>query len=378
MKNTIITFILSAVALLTVSAQDADKKISIRNISIETDIEMVNISFTAKIARKAAPSGTTLVYAPVITDGQYKVSLPAIVVQGNRAKQNWVRHEWASDVEAAYENGIYTRNGSTVNYNASVPFQPWMLNQRIDIETVTSLCCNSYAGLFTMVSSILTTTPAERPEPIVSNPAQTIVEQITKTYPFVLPAEMFNSLEPIRFDSDERDKALTVYYKINKHNIEESYANNRQTLTDLIAAIKLIRQNNNVDVERVVIAGFASPEGPYELNDYLAWERAVSVREYIVKNTDMPGSDINLFNGSADWHGLRLLISQDSNVPAQAEALRIIDNNPTWNSRTNTDRMSMLRSLRGGETYRYITKHIFPKLRNGAFIRVYINQNQIN
>lgn len=381
MKKYILNLIISAFAISGVSAQAADK-IRIQNLSVETDHGKVNVmvAFTANVDRKAVPMGTTLIYAPVITDGHYKVSLPAIVVQSGRAKKNWSRHEWRANTRAIYDKGIYTQNGGAVNYSTTVPFQPWMHQARIDIETVIAGCCNSDTEKSTLIAGILplpTHKPQTETEPeVIPISEVTLTEYLMETFPFVLPASEFDPDDPIKFYDDERDNALTVYYKINKYNIEEDYADNRQTLINLIAAIELIQSSGEARVERIVVAGFASPEGTFEFNDRLAWNRAESIEKFITDRTAMTREEITLFNGSADWLGLKLAIEADENVPGRTEALDIITNIPEWDSRTKTGRQTHLRNLRGGETYSYLREHIFPKQRNGAFIRVYVGESE--
>ncbi len=375
------TLLIALCAVVSLQAQGT--KTNFTNMAVESDGAAVTVRFTADIGRKAAAGGKTVIYAPVISNGRYSASLPAIIVQGKRAETNWQRHEWAADHTASYENGTYTKNGAAVNYTASVPFQPWMNDSRLEIETVTAGCCNSDVCLSILAVGILPAPEAPAPvrvvktEPVrtyAEQPRQSVVDFLHGAFSFVHPVSDFDRTEPMRFFDDERDDALTIYYRLNQYEIEKDYADNRQTLINLISAISLIQESGEADIKYVVVAGFASPEGPIEVNDRLAWERAVSVKEYIMMHSGMPGESIALFNGSADWYGLRRLIAADPNVPWQREALDIIDHNVVWNVRTQTGRQTLLRNLRGGTTWAYISENFFPKLRNGTFIRVYFEK----
>lgn len=391
------------------------------NVSVETDFETVSISFTAESAAKAVPSGTTVVLAPVITDGEHKVSLPPIIIEDRRAEKNWARHEWAAGIRAHYEDGIYIGSGSVSDYHADVPYQPWMQDARIDVEIVKAAALVSTTDPAPLVSDIELkikggdNEPNTGPEPefinipdtetdsltihetelgpildsdfkigtvnefrttTLSTPAPELIVHLTETLPFILPAAEFVPEEPLKLYNDERDNALTVYYKINSYTIEEDYAGNGQTLINLLAAIRLIRESGLADVDRVVIVGFASPEGSFEYNDYLAWQRAEAIGAYIEANTDLPKGSILLVNGSADWRGLSLAIMEDPAVPMREEALDIIGNNPVGDPGAQSGREILLRNLAGGETYRYLAEYIFPKLRNGAFVRVYYDNNE--
>jgi outer membrane protein OmpA-like peptidoglycan-associated protein len=320
-----------------------------------------------------------VVYAPVITDGINRVSLPAVVVQGRRAEVAWQRHEWAAGTENRYPEAYYTENGAEVDYRAEVPFQPWMHDARIEVGTVMAGCGDSFIGRSIWARRILPAPPRPEPRPAAPEPVlpePTLAETLARTFPFVLPASEFDPNEPIRFYDDERDNALTVYYRINRYDIEAEYADNRQTLINLLAAIQAIQASGTARVERVVVAGFASPEGPFAFNDRLAWERAVSVKKYILDNGSMTDRAITVFNGSADWRGLRRLVEQDDQVPGQREVLELLDSRPKQDVGAQAGHMNRLRTLHGGRTYRYLADRIFPLLRNGTFIRVYFDPKE--
>lgn len=367
----ILLLIIHILAFGSLSAQETGN-VHISDLTIDKEGENVVVSFTAGIDKKAAPRGTVLVYAPVITNGEYKVSLPPVVVQGRGARRAWERAAWISGETVNHPDAVYAGNGSDTKYIATVPFQLWMYGSRIEAETITAGCCDVTHGISAMAANVLPV-PLPEPEPEPVEPEKTVAEVLSETFSFVLPASDFDPAEPIKFYDDERDNALTIYFKINNYDIDAEYAGNEQTLINLIASIELIETSADVYVDRVVVAGFASPEGPFELNDRLAWERAVSVKEYIMKNTGMDDRTITLFNGSADWRGLRLLVSSDGNMPDREKVLYIIDNYPVWDSKTQTGRMTMIRNLSAGKTYGYMTENILPRLRNGTFIRVYFD-----
>lgn len=372
MKKAIFTLLISVLAAASAMAQDKGG-IAISKLAVARNGDDTEISFTAEIGRKAATAGTTVVYAPFITDGEHKVSLFPIIVQGRRAEVSWDRHAWAGATEPSHPAGIYARNGGTIEYTATVPFQHWMYDSRIEAETITAGCCSVQRERSTLTAAILPAPPAVIVEPEPAPPVLTVAEQLAETFPFVLPASEFDPEKPFNMPDGERHGNMTVYYHLSSYDIDLDYADNRQTLINLLAAIDIIRNSPDSEVSRIVIAGFSSPEGKAEANDRLAWERAVSVKEYITKNTGLEDGAITLFNGSSDWHGLRLLVDADKNVPGRQRVLDIIDNQPVWNAATQTGRLTSIRALNGGETYRYLVRNIFPKLRNGTFIRIYFD-----
>lgn len=344
--------------------------------SVVRDGDSVRVTIRAVIPRRSVPQGMTFIHAPLITDGTWKVSLPALVVQGRRAEVAWQRHEWAAGIVSRNGEAYHVENGGTVDYSACVPFQHWMFGSRIEMETVAAGCGETSVERSTLVGHILP--PPPKPEPVIippppPAPVPSVGEMLAETFSFVLPASEFDPDEPIRFYDDERDNALTIYYRINKYDIDSNYAENRQTLINLLAAIDAIASSGDVRVEKVVVAGFASPEGPFAFNDRLAWERAVSVKEYIMKNSSMPDEAILIFNGSLDWRGMRRFVSADSGMPFRKEVLELLDSRPELDLTAQAALMNRLRALGGGRVWSYLADRIFPLLRNGAFIRVYFD-----
>lgn len=380
MKKVIAVLILTAFSFSNLVARGKDGKIIVSGVTTELQDNEISLSFDLRPVKDVA----THVYVPVITDGEYKVSFPAVVVRGKRSGIIWERHELADGSKARFEADHRIKGGDHFTYTARADFQPWMSGASVYMESVSEACGNSSFDQVLLAEGVLAeaalaekdvfqaeTVEQELVTIVEAEVAMTVPERIAVALPFIFPASDFNPDEPVKFYNDDKGSALTVYYRVNSYDIEPEYRGNDQTLTNLLASIDIINQNRDSKVEYVVIAGFASPEGPSEYNDRLAWERAISIKEYVLNHTDMKGEDIKLYNGSADWRGLRVLIENDKQVPDRQEVLDIIDNHPVWNPATKTGRITLLRKLNGGEPYRYLSENILPKLRNGAFIRVY-------
>jgi outer membrane protein OmpA-like peptidoglycan-associated protein len=260
----------------------------------------------------------------------------------------------------------------SVNYSASVPFQQWMEGATLILESYSWGCCSSEAYQDNpMANNILINVPCEQIPASVPVPAQTTGDVLASTFSFVIPESQWNEAEPI-YDED-RDKALIVYYRLGKNDIQLDFENNRMTINNMLAAVNTILESPDSRISRIVVAGFSSPEGPFLQNDKLAWERAITIKEYIMKNTRMQECLIHVYNGSEDWRGLRAMVAS-SNLHDKAEILRIIDTVPILSADgRRKERLEQLQRLNGGGSYRYMQRYFFPMLRNGAFIRVYYN-----
>ena len=368
-------------------AQSHIGNVRISNPVIDKNEETVTVRFIAEIGNKAVRRNYSLVFGPELTDGTYRWSLPVIIVQGRGAKTILNRHIFASkdsEGEAVFENAIFTDNGKAIDYVAHIPYQEWMEGANLFIEAVKSGCCSSSA----IVVEVLTENLKLQSEPVVFKIApDTMVipkllstaEKLAQVYPFVIPVEKQEEMErrSLLFNED-RENTITVLYRVNSYDIDHSFLENSRSLQDLISAIHKIENSTDSEVATVVVAGFASPEGGFELNDKLAWNRAVSTKEYIIQNSGLNAEQIKIINGSSDWQGLRMMV-EASDMPWKHTVLNIIDTVPVWSTQKQADRLSKLMSIDNGIPYSYMLEHYFPKLRNSAYIRVYYrNKNNEN
>jgi pimeloyl-ACP methyl ester carboxylesterase len=137
---------------------------------------------------------------------------------------------------------------------------------------------------------------------------------------------------------------------------------------EILSVVSEIQRSGDSQVERIVIAGFASPEGSANLNMRLSERRGESVRKFILDNSSLRPSGVSVYAGGEDWEGLREMVAS-SDMWDKHEVLYIIDNYPVWGPEGG--RESKLMRLRGGAAYRHMYRNFFPELREAAYITIY-------
>ncbi len=395
MKNIITGLILSMLAVAGLQARDG-QQVAISGQQIERVDGQMAISFSATIDRSASRGGKTYVVAPLLTDGSYRWSLPAVVVQGPKAVLATLRHEWAGREEALAPvfgpDAVMAERGEAVEYKTSVEWQPWMDSADLVAETMTIGCCSWKRGETAVIRkgtpTVAASKPTEVPEVKVAVPEDikvlvvpkkedtvfvptTTAEKIAAEYTFVAPKEEFEQIKSgqILFDED-KESSIMVMFRRGQRKIEPAMDDNAEALDRIITSINTIRRSSDSDVAGMVIAGFASPDGGFEVNDRLAFDRSVALKRYIMDHTGLQDSKILLHNGSEDWRGLRREV-ENSNMPSKEDVLWIIDNVPVWDSQTQRGREGELMRLDGGLPYKHMFRYFFPKLRNAAYIKIY-------
>ena len=79
-----------------------------------------------------------------------------------------------------------------------------------------------------------------------------------------------------------RDRgALKVYFPLDKSDLRRDYRNNDVTLGRIVDILRQIYADDRSDVGKILIVGFASPEGPLGRNTRLAGARAEVLKEYV-------------------------------------------------------------------------------------------------
>lgn len=390
-KRLFTTLIIIFSVTLSLNAQSQGRDLSIRDQRVERVGEQVVVSFRANVDKKVAKNGETVIYSPMITDGVNQWSLPSIVVRGRRAEKAMRRSEWISGAKVfkndSYENKIiFTSNGSSFGYRAVVDWQNWMNGADLVMERMDMGCCNAieYGDMVLLTSVLGAPSPrvvvpeqvverVEQPQQQYNVPiresVQSTGDRLTEVYSFVRSAGEFKGMIPGEMERD-REQSLMVNFRQGKYDIDPYLSDNYRTLGAIIESVRTLQTSPDSRVSHIVIAGFASPEGSYDFNNQLAYNRATAVKRYISERTGLREDNIMIYNGGEDWYGLREMVER-SDIYEKGQILYIIDNYPTWGYSYQLDRENELKRLNGGRTYQYLYKYIYPRLRNAAYIKVY-------
>ena len=104
------------------------------------------------------------------------------------------------------------------------------------------------------------------------------------------------------------DKRAYIDFPVNRIELRADYRRNPAQLDSIITTINALKADKNLQVMAINIHGFASPEGSYQHNDYLAKNRARALTEYVRKMVELPDSIFTVSSTAEDWDGLRAYI----------------------------------------------------------------------
>lgn len=173
-----------------------------------------------------------------------------------------------------------------------------------------------------------------------------------------------DSLLNARTDTTEV-RHFRIYYPINKVKLYENYMDNAQNLQVIRTYLA-----ESPRIDSIVIYSYASPEGPYHFNKWLAGERGATAKRYILSQVpegrEFPDSLIHLRPEAENWAGLRDEVWLHYHEEDREEVLTLLDSDMP-----DAEKKVRLQRLNGRKAWRYMLKHIMPKLRYATWISVW-------
>lgn len=169
-----------------------------------------------------------------------------------------------------------------------------------------------------------------------------------------------NSLTPVA-----EKVIITIYYRLNKDNLDKTYLTNTQTLAQIDSLLHL-KSADYIDSLRIV--AYASPEGSPDYNRLLSARRANTLKDYLlVMYPRLRAQQIITEARGENWDGFRRMAETDPKLPMKEQVLSIVNNQNI----TDTQRQSQITQLDGGRLYKnYILPNYYPYLRAGASLFV--------
>lgn len=159
---------------------------------------------------------------------------------------------------------------------------------------------------------------------------------------------------------DTRD-SVRVYFRQGQSELDMSFRDNRNALESILKRL-WEKRGDTLCLDRVVFIGGASPEGSAARNNYLSEQRAKALFDYLSRYVSLPDSVMTTEFLGRNWLGLIRLVENTPEIPYKEEVLELLREICEQEDDTN-EPLARLMRLRGGEPYRYMYRHLFPKLR---------------
>lgn len=304
-------------------------------VNQKTDPYMVPVNYVLNIPRGYVPSCARLVYSPRFVAPGHEYVLPPVVVTGKNYNRLDERQQLLDGKAPAYTDALHlVAEGDSMRVSVSeqVPFQVWMPGAKLRAE-VSLESCGKETALYSQDLADGVYYMPESPGPVLVKYIQKEVQK---------KAEGF-----ARF-----------YYPVNGYKVDPALYNNKQQLDSMNKLILRIINDTSMRMDRIVITGICSPDGPWSYNEELARKRAEYISYYLNTQVGIDARLIEVKYIAEDWEGLARLVAESSLNNKEA-VLDII--------RHTSDPEQREAALRRLPQFAYIKQNFYPQLRKVTY-----------
>jgi tetratricopeptide (TPR) repeat protein len=340
--------ILATAAVLFGISSMADAQTVIMNENLTHDGSSVTVSFEVDTDVKDLPSNRKEVIMPYIYNGKDTLWMDVIEVygKGRFKRERQINHIDGNKDWELGENQFM--KGQVYSYTAQVPLKRWMKSANLGIRRqIVGCACeedlqdeNLAEGLALFEEPQM---PARRIPDYVLNDAKKFWD----------------------FGQDE----LEIKFKESKIEIDSSVFDNELTFGKILAAVDKIHSDPNYRIDKIEVAGYASPEGKPGFNNWLGYNRALALIDYIIEKRpeyNLTKDNFRIVNGDENWEGLKWAL-QDYDFEHKERVLQIINDE----SVPSELKKSKIKWIDHGKTWKYMLYEIFPHLRCARYLAVY-------
>lgn len=347
MKKKEITIITAGLLLsaLTAGAQE----IKIKDKIVEKADTSLVIGMTFDLDSLEVRGDRSIVCTPVIVRDDSIRPLTPVIINGRsrhilyeRTGRNLIENK---EIELRRRNGEKQK----VDYQTRTPYAKWM--EKSEVALITDECGCGWDSLQSTRSPLFAIDLAE---PIVLKPF--LCYQTPK-------------VEAVKARAKEGSAFLD--FPVNKTTIYPDYRNNPQELRAIRETVESVRNDKYATITEVYIKGYASPEGSYSNNAYLAENRAKALRDYVKGLYHFDRAAFTVDFEPEDWAGLEKRLETMS-LPDKAELLAII----RADEPSDLDKKEWkLKTLNGGTSYKTLLSEVYPALRHSDYVVKYTIRN---
>lgn len=323
--------------------------IEIRQGGVVKQGRTVSLQMAVDLSKTKINTQHTVALTPVLVsaDDSREVAFPPIVIDGGTRHKVYLRAQRLESVDLPpyHDDGaqvIIRRKGKEqgYDYTASVPYERWMLDGRVEIREEVHGCTNCGEG------------KSDR-------------QLWTGVLPPYVPEYRLDSIapapEPVKMRAENRTARLQ--FRQDSYNILPEYKDNRAELDTVSNSIMLVKNNADVKITGIYITGYASPEGSEAHNLKLSENRAKALADYIRRHDAISPDLLHVDWKGEDWEGLVRVLGDYPHLLKRDSVYAIIERYP--NERDFCE--LQLRKLVPPTIYHRLLTELYPVLRRNEY-----------
>lgn len=326
----------------------SDAQTVISNESLTHDGTNVTVTFDIDTDVKDLPSNRKEVIMPYIYNGKDTIYMDVVEIYG-KGRYKRERQVNAIEGDKDWELGDnQTLKGEVYHYRDQIPLKRWMNPANLGIRRQLVGCaCEKEWGEENITEGV----------PLFEEPA--LPARRIPEYVLVDASRAWD------FGQDE----LEIIFKVSKIEIDSSVFNNEVTFGKILAAVDKIFSNPYYKIDKIEVAGYASPEGRPAFNKWLGENRAKALIDYIIEHRpqyNLTRDNFKIRNGEENWVGLRRVVAA-SDLEQKERVLQIIDDENI----PGELKKDKIRWIDRAKTWKQMLKDIYPHLRCARYLAVY-------
>lgn len=173
--------------------------------------------------------------------------------------------------------------------------------------------------------------------------------------------------------AQEEATEICIEFRVGKSILDKDFGQNEYRLQEIIDFFKKVESDSTLELKFVEFAGAASPEGSSRLNRTLSRQRLQTLEKYIRQRVNIP-DDIISRNDMYIPFDLLADMVKDVDIENKDTVLKILKYHPMHYEQHNNGkedvRVSMLKKIDNGRTWRKLHKMFFPKMRTACALIV--------
>lgn len=342
--------IITAIAIFFCFCTLVGAQTDITRETLVAEGDSVKVSFSVD-SERGVPKRRKEVIMPYIYNGRDTLFFDVLEVYGKgRFKRERQEKHIAGDRDWELGDNQILR-GSIYEYTSSVPLKRWMKSATLGIrrQLVGCACEKDLLDEDVLNDSVFQEPPL---------PPRRIPEYA-----------LCDASREWDFGHDE----LEIIFKVSRIEIDSSVFNNEVTFGKILDAVDRIFSNPFMKLDKIEVAGYASPEGPPDFNTWLGENRAKALIDYIIKHRpqyDLTTDHFRIRNGEENWEGLRRVVAA-SDMKRKEQVLEIIDNDTIPDER----RKIWIERIDNGWVWRKMLDEIYPHLRCARYLAIYYDSS---
>ena len=289
------------------------------------------------------PFAQSVVIAPELIDSlsMRKAEFPLIFIN-SRNQQIYFERDLKKEFPEAL--AIQKKNGEDlhINYLRTIKYEPWMRDVVLKVRKMSCACKDFKDRGEEVVASF------EKEEPVIN------------LFPVYL-------LPPADKSVKVREEKGSAYlcFVVNKWDILPNYMDNPTELQKIHNSVNIVKNDSNVTIQKMVVEGYASPEGSFSHNTMLSEKRTDALRQYLQHAGMVKGIKMEARGKGENWDGLVKALRGNSAIPQRDKLLSIAT------ASIDSDLKEKRMHSEAAEGYAYVLKNVFPSLRCTNYTVVY-------